>query len=301
MLKRLFMIGATAASAGAAIGYVKARSAFRSWGVRPEEASMPLPGDELVPEAEAVDTRSIEIGAPPAAVWPWLVQMGYGRAGWYSYDELDMDRPSAEAIVPELQHIKVGDIVPTHPGGGFEVRIVEPKKALVLYADRALIEAQAKEARERGDGLEGASANVRATGMYLDASMPGDFQASWAFVLQPLPEGRTRLIERFRGQMRPPESAQPGFPPFSPAFAGKALLFGLFVMVRRQMLGIRDRAEGRPVEHAPWHEAALRARQKAMAAAARHTPDVTPEPAVKLEPATVREPVAAPEMAATPA
>lgn len=252
MLKRMFVIGAAIASAGAAFGFVQARTAFRTWGVEPDEAERKLPGDELVPEAEAVDTRGIDIGAPPDEVWPWLVQMGYGRAGWYSYDELDMDHPSAERIVPELQQVEVGDVFPTHPGGGFEVKIVEPAKALVLYSDRALVTAQAEAA---GQGLETASTNVRATGAYLDRSMPGDFQASWSFVLEPRPEGRTRLIERFRGRMEPLEDR-----PAPPAIAGKALLFGLFVMVRRQMLGIRDRAEGRPITRAPWRAFALGAR-----------------------------------------
>jgi hypothetical protein len=266
MLKRLFVIGATAASVGAAIGYIKARAAFRTWGVDPEEASKPLPGDDLVAEAEAIDTRGIDIAATPEEVWPWLVQMGYGRAGWYSYDELDMDRPSAEAIVPELQHVKVGDVFPTHPGGGFEVKVVKPHKALVLYADRELVEAQAKAAREAGESIETATPNVRATGAYLDATMRGDFKASWAFVLEPTGEGRTRLIERFRGRMEMP--VEPETPKFAPELAGKAMLFGLFVMVRKQMLGIRDRAEGRAITHAPWREVALRAREKAMTAAA---------------------------------
>jgi hypothetical protein len=260
MLKRLFVIGAAAASAAAAYGFVQARTAFRSWGIDPAEGARELPGDELVAEAEAIDTRGIDIDAPPAGVWPWLVQMGYGRAGWYSYDELDMDRPSADRIVPELQHIEVGEVLPSHPGGGFEVRIIEPEAALVLYADRALVNAQAEAATE---GLDAASANVRAAGAYLDASMPGEFQASWAFVLEPRPEGRTRLIERFRGHMAPPEGR-----PAPPAIAAKALLFGIFVMVRRQMLGIRDRAEGRPISHAPWREVSLRARERAMEAAA---------------------------------
>lgn len=259
MLKRLFVIGAALASAGAAIGFVKGRAEFRTWGIDPVEKERTLPGDDLVPEAQAVDTRGIDIAAPPEQVWPWLVQMGYGRAGWYSYDELDMDRPSAERIVPELQDLEVGDVVPTHPGGGFEVKIVEPGRALVLYSDRALVKAQAEAA---GEGIETASGNVRATGAYLDASMPGDFQASWSFVLEPTPAG-TRLVERFRGRMEPVENR-----PAPPAIAGKALIFGLFVMVRRQMLGIRDRAEGRPLSHAPWREVALAARAKAMEAAA---------------------------------
>ena len=93
--------------------------------------------------------------------------------------------------------------------------------------------------------------------------MPGDFQASWTFVLEPTSGGTTRLIERFRGRMEPVDGR-----PAPPAIAGKALVFGLFVMVRRQMLGIRDRAEGRPIRHAPWREFALAARAKAMEAAA---------------------------------
>jgi hypothetical protein len=259
MLKRLFVIGAAVASAAAAYGFIQARTAFRSWGIDPGEAARALPGDELVTDAEAIDTRGIDIAAPPDEVWPWLVQMGYGRAGWYSYDELDMDRPSAERIVPELQKIAVGDVLPTHPGGGFEVKIVEPGKSLVLYSDRELATAQANAARE---GLETASTNVRATGAYLGATLPGEFQVSWAFALEPGIDGGTRLIERFRGRMAPPEGKAA-----SPAMAGKALLFGLFVMVRQQMLGIRDRAEGRPIVHAPWQDAVRRAREQARARA----------------------------------
>lgn len=264
MLKRLFMFGAAAASAGAAIGYVKVRTAFRTWGIDKEISARPLDGDEIVPDAEAIDTRVIEIAAAPEGVWPWLAQMGYGRAGWYSYDELDMNHASAEQILPELQDVEVGDVFPTHPGGGFEVRIARPNEALVLYADRALVEAQAKKARETGASIDTASTNVKATGAYLEASMRGDFKASWAFVLEPVAEGRTRLIERFRGHMEMP--LETDTPAFAPELAGNALLFGLFVMVRKQMLGIRDRAEGRPIRHAPWREMALQAREKAMAA-----------------------------------
>jgi hypothetical protein len=264
MFKRLFVVGAAIASAGAAVGFVKARAQFRTWGIDPAEAAKPLPGDDIIANAEAVDTRGIDIAAPPADVWPWLVQMGYGRAGWYSYDELDMDRPSAEAILPELQHLDVGDVLPTHPGGGFEVRILQPNEALVVYADRALVEAQAEAARAAGESLEHASTNVRATGLYLDKSMPGDFHASWAFILEPRPDGHTRLIERFRGHMDfPPDASTP---PFAPAIAGRALLFGLFVMVRRQMLGIRDRVEGRPITHSPWRAMRADIRRKAMQA-----------------------------------
>lgn len=248
MLKRLFILGAAAASAGAAIGFSRARTEFRTWGVEPADVEKHLPGDELVPGAEAIDTRSLDIAAPPKDVWPWLVQMGYGRAGWYSWDQLDMNMPSADRIIPDLQQLAVGDVMPTHPGGGFEVRILEPGQALVLYTDRALIDAQAAAAPK---GIENASANVRATGKYLDKAMQGDFQASWAFVLEPTPGGGTRLIERFRGRMAPAPAANGGVKS-PPKLAGTMLLFGLFVMVRRQLQGIRDRAEGRPIGKA-WY------------------------------------------------
>lgn len=248
MFRKLFLFGTAAASAGAAIGFVQARAKFRTWGIDPAEAIKLLPGDEIVADAEAIDTRGIDIDAPPEKVWPWLVQMGYGRAGWYSYDQLDMNQPSADHIVPELQALEVGAIVPTHPAGGFEVRVIEPGEALVLYADRKLIDEQAASAKHT---LAEASVNVRATGKYLDASMRGDFRASWAFVLEPRPEGRTRLIERFRGHMELPTEAGPAAQ-MAPAIAGKALLFGLFVMVRRQMIGIRDRVESRPLTPTGW-------------------------------------------------
>lgn len=251
MLRRLLVICAAMASAGAIYGITKARIQFRRWGIDLEEATKPLPGDEIVPDADAVDTRGIDIAAPPEKVWPWLVQMGYGRAGWYSYDQIDMNHPSADRILPEFQQLSVGDILPTHPGGGFEVRVLEPEKALVLYADRKLVSAQAE--MKGHAGLEGASPNVKATGMYLDTAMRGDFRASWAFVLAPRPDGRTRLIERFRGWMaQPAEAPSPEAAKVGQAIASRALLFGLFVMVRRQMLGIRDRAEGRSGAAFPW-------------------------------------------------
>ena len=251
---RALVIGVGAAAAAVAIAGISAgRRLHEGWGVDPIEAARTLPGDDLVGTADAVDTRGIDIDAPIGTVWPWLVQMGYGRAGWYSYDSLDMDQPSAHSIEERWQGLEVGDIMPTHPGGGFEVRVLEPQHALVLYADRALVEAQESAAKSGGEvkgdgahddaaaqGIDAASANVRATGAYLDRAVSGDFTASWAFVLEPRPDGGTRLIERFRAGMElPAKAASLG------RFARSFLGFGVFVMVRRQMLGIKDRAEGR--------------------------------------------------------
>src|SRR6476661_5479944 len=73
----------------------------RRWGVDPTEAATIFPGDDLIPAASGQETRGITIGAAPEDVWPWLAQMGFGRAGWYSYDQLDMKGRSAAEIHPE--------------------------------------------------------------------------------------------------------------------------------------------------------------------------------------------------------
>ena len=86
---------------------------LRRWGASEEEARRRLPGDELVASPTFASTRAVTIAAPPAAVWPWLVQMGQGRGGLYSYDRLEnlfgLDVHSADRIVPELQQLNVGD------------------------------------------------------------------------------------------------------------------------------------------------------------------------------------------------
>ena len=87
------------------------------WGATPAEVASALPGDDLLPRAQLRCTRAITIGAPPDAVWPWLVQAGCLHGGFYSNDLLDnLGRPSAREIVPELQHLEVGQWVPMSPG-----------------------------------------------------------------------------------------------------------------------------------------------------------------------------------------
>ena len=205
----------------------------RAWGRRAEDTG-PLPGDDIVDEATAIETRSIDINASPEEVWPWLVQMGYGRAGWYSYDALDTNMPSTKVIRPELTELKVGDLMPTHPAGGFLVRILDAPKALVLYLDTELVREQAEEAR--ADEAAAGPVNIRATGALLENAQPADFAASWAFVLEPTASGTTRLIERFRVRFGADDRPWLGF-------TVPVMGFGVFVMMRKQMLGIRERAE----------------------------------------------------------
>lgn len=240
MLRKVLVVGAAIAGASACAGFMRARAMWRTWGVDVLEGAKALPGDELVPDAAAVDTRVLDVAAPPEQVWPWLLQLGYGRAGWYSYDRMDMDRPSADRILPEHQSLAVGDIVPTDPRGGLEVKILDPEHALVLYLDRDVVQ------RLWGPPSFPAAetpANLRAGGAALDRAMAGDFAASWAIVLVPTASG-TRLVERLRLRM---ESAGGRS---LPAPLRSVALFGMFAMIRRQMLGIRDRVEGRPIPRA---------------------------------------------------
>jgi hypothetical protein len=107
----------------------------RRWGATSDEVERPFPGDEIVPAPDYEATNAITIAAPPAAVWPWLVQMGgYVRAGWYSFDRLDNGGvPSAREIIPDLQDLHVGDVMATaRDGFGFRVEAIDPERSLVL-------------------------------------------------------------------------------------------------------------------------------------------------------------------------
>ena len=86
------------------------------WGATPAEITASMPGDALLPHAQFRATRAITIEAPPDAVWPWLVQVGCQRGGWYSNDLLDnLGQPSATTILPRFQHLEVGQWVPMSP------------------------------------------------------------------------------------------------------------------------------------------------------------------------------------------
>lgn len=216
------------------------RSEQQTWGVRPQDVDRALAGDELIPVADVSETRSLAVAAPPEAIWPWLVQMGYGRGGWYSYDQLDMDRPSADSVFDEWQGLAEGDLVPTHPDGGFVARIVEPETALVLYLDTALVAGGSDPASpgpRTGVPIEAEARTpgpLQAAGALGDLAMP-EFRATWAFILEPQADGSTRLIERLRlwtGEAG--LTQQLGLP---------LMGLGVFLMTRKHMLGVKERAE----------------------------------------------------------
>jgi hypothetical protein len=240
---RVLLLAILSAVVAATVAYfVAVRPKIRAWGLDPEESELPLPGDDLIVEPNATETRGLTIDAPVAKVWPWLVQMGFGRAGWYSYDVLDNKSKSAAGILPEFQSLKAGDIMPTHPGGGFEVKSVEFERALVLYTDTDLVRAQGEKAAEKAEA-EGTPAESTPTGLKVSGTMIGasypEFSASWAFYLRPTDEGKTRLIERFRAKT-------PGSGPAN-VVLGEVMGTGIVLMTRKQMLGIKERVE-RPMD-----------------------------------------------------
>ena len=147
-----------------------------------EQNNRGLPGDELIPDALGQFTHSIVIAAPPATIWPWLVQMGCRRAGFYSLDLLDnAGVPSAREIRLDLQQLRVGDKIPLTPDGDghFEVLRLQENR-LLLCGGLFDVENQRQ--------------------LPFDAPRPPRFwQVTWAFVLEPLDAGRTRLYARARG------------------------------------------------------------------------------------------------------
>lgn len=105
---------------------------LETWGATREEIASPVVGDDLCPNARITATRCITIAAPPSAVFPWLRQMGFGRAGWYSYDWIDnLGRKSATDIEPHWQTLTTGDTLPGGPAD-FDTVVVDPPRALVM-------------------------------------------------------------------------------------------------------------------------------------------------------------------------
>jgi hypothetical protein len=182
-----------------------------------DERRRPLPGDDIVEPVMTHRTRAVTIDAPPEAVWPWLVQIGDRRGGFYSHDRVERfvfpgtvhyieGTHSATRIHPELQHVHVGDRINTGSVGSFvlgnPVTVLEPNRALVI--------------------------------------------GSWAFVLEPTGDGRTRFFNRERdmGWIRLAAPRRSGLLRAAGAIIDYVVAEPLHaVMVRGMMLGIKQRAE----------------------------------------------------------
>ncbi len=134
------------------------RRRYNRWGALDGEVTDPMPGDGLVPQPQLGYTRAVEIAAPPQQVWPWLVQMGQGRGGLYSFDGLEnlvgCDIHSADRVLPDHQVLQVGDLVRLGPVGYpcFRVAAVEPGASLVLVGADPRPPARCRVRRRPGRG-----------------------------------------------------------------------------------------------------------------------------------------------------
>lgn len=132
--------GLVAMSAAAAASYpLLLRRWCLTWGATAQEAARELPGDGLLATPDVVATRAISIDAPPAAIWPWLVQMGSGRGGAYTYDWIEnlfgLDMHSADEILPQFQDLEVGDVLPLPGGPAMRIEILQPERAMVARSE----------------------------------------------------------------------------------------------------------------------------------------------------------------------
>jgi hypothetical protein len=208
----------TAVSLAAVAGsYATVHHLGRTWGATPEERQRSVPGDEMVAGPKLQTTHAITIDAPPEAVWPWLMQMGWGRAGWYTYRWVDRllfpaNGPSAAAILPEYQQLQVGDHVPDGPPESncfFTVEALEPARLLVLFSDSHLFGPMA----ERDEVT---------------------MAWAWTWQLTPIEGGRTRLLQRNNGRLTPAWAAAIYLATIVPAD---------FLMARSHLRGIAQRVE----------------------------------------------------------
>ena len=222
-------------------GYVLRRAGLR-WGATDEEVHKPLAGDEVVSHPMLETTHAVAIDASAEEIWPWLVQMGHYRAGFYAdrswWDKYSdkylrsltrkeaeesgygfREVPSAERLIPEFQDLKVGDAILDGPPGSafFTVRLLEPNRALVLYSDSHLRFMVPRSIRE----------NPR-YGIY------GGF--TWAFVLEEKAEKNTRLIVRTRASYGPRLYRALTLP--------LVVVGGEFFTTRKMLYGIKRRVEG---------------------------------------------------------
>lgn len=186
-----------------ASAFLQFRAWHHRWGATDDEFEAPMDGDEYFPRPSFNPTRAVTINASPSQVWPWIVQMGYGRAGFYSYDLLDNKaKPSLKRINPELQQVRQGDWVPmssrVNETMAFRVAQMDPPYNLVWRKP----------------------------------------DSTWAWKLVPLTGGKTRLITRIRLN----------YAWRSPLVILTLLLMeiGDFVMMRKCLLGIKERAEALP-------------------------------------------------------
>ena len=191
------------------------------WGANDAELGRSMPGDDLLPQTKWMWTHSVTIKAAVDQVWPWLVQIGQGRGGFYSYEFLEnlvgCDIHNADRIIPELQNLKVGDGMRLHPKAPpLPVALIEPLRALVLHArdyspeDESTVPVKSK------------TGNI--------------FSTSWGFYLDKIDDSTTRLTSRWKVDYNPTLKNRLSYGPLIIGPIG-------FAMDRKMLLGIKKRAE----------------------------------------------------------
>ncbi len=194
------------------------------WGIPETEAHLDFPGDERVPSPKWGWTHAVYIDAPASAIWPWLVQIGQHKGGFYSYEFLEhvagYDTHNAQGIRPEWQDLQVGDVMLMHDRLP-EVRVVEvvPNEFFVVHARADLDLHRPLEAWE---------------------PLPGRFvNLTWGFFLRPQVGGATQLVSRFRVDYSPDFGAEAEF--------GPTVMEPISYMMDRKLLeGVKERVEKGP-------------------------------------------------------
>jgi len=197
------------------VGSAWLRERYNRWGASQEEWLAGMPGDELVPDPVLLSTRAVTIDAAPSTVWPWLAQIGQGRGGLYSYDQLEnlvgLDIHSADSLLPEHEQLTPGDLVRLGKPGSpcFGVVSVDVGRSMVLVSADPVTEQPVPTPVRDGTG------------------------ATWQWVLRPIRGGAaTRLISRQRNTH--PDQQRIMWRLIEPIG---------FVMERRMLLGIKERVE----------------------------------------------------------